>query len=234
MPPTAQAPARRRSGAPEAGRRPARQFPLDGLGENQAFFDALRPAARSTCNPSKPRSTTSSSRSPERPCTPRKPPLRPRLAAPKARAGDPMTNRGFSGNDPGGRSGLLQAIRTDVTLHLRGGLYVIGLVVSVLLALPLALLVPVTFLTARSRCSSCSGSAHPCSTWPPDPERARRRHPQRRAGQPAVDEQLYRRQADQPQLLVLFETVIPCRCCKRGSLQSQASRRSACSTSASG
>ena len=46
-----------------------------------------------------------------------------------------MTNRGFPGNDPSGRSGLFQAIRTDVTLHLRGGLYVIGLVVSVLLAL---------------------------------------------------------------------------------------------------
>ena len=57
-----------------------------------------------------------------------------------------MTNRGFPGNDPSGRSGLFQAIRTDVTLHLRGGLYVIGLVVSVLLALPLALLVPVSFL----------------------------------------------------------------------------------------
>ena len=55
-----------------------------------------------------------------------------------------MTNRGFPGSDPGGRS----AVPSDQNRRhpaLAQGLYLIGLVVSVL-ALPLALLVPVSFL----------------------------------------------------------------------------------------
>ncbi|MAH87406.1 MAG: hypothetical protein CMF26_02205 [Kiloniella sp.] len=43
---------------------------------------------------------------------------------------------------PGGNRSLLKAIRADIDLHLRSGLYLIGFVVSALLALPLALLVP--------------------------------------------------------------------------------------------